>query len=501
MQLAFLALLFLTFVQNCAADRSAKLAKCLCFDRATNTGCTGVITDQCQDYVKSLVITLYPSIACAVIFLFLFPMFMLCRRCCNTCGGREPSDGICCPDKKSFTGYSSCERSTVKCLLLFFCVSVAVMSVVTFFRSSSVSDGVDDVTDVMMNMVHEVNNATDLALVEFDQLGDYISEADKQAIMDAAEVIRSASKDIENVKDDIDRYDRSKWYSRNNITIGFSVVAFLLFAVGGCMALCNVSMGVAQCAVTLFTSFGVTFCYVVAIYQVGSSFIDDVCDTYPDSTAQIFDRIESRLGCDPGDAGLNQIITQTRTAQATFSNDVCPEICSPQLFVCPNSCTPPQFDTMARILTESSPSNPGDSAFAPCDDPCTVQKCAEQCTAGSAPQVAASQVVQQLGQFLPVFETIEQVVFPVASCTFLTNFFTDMQEPFCNETGDPMYQLWQVTACIMFAILLGTFVLAIGSKRFSKAHSADRYEHLQAQKTLYGAPGRTYGTGPNVHQF
>lgn len=96
----FAALVFLILSEKVAAD---DFTSCFCYQTngrwcdGTAVGSSEFWRDSCKNWVTDALLWTIPAFL-ALLFFFFFPfIFCAARVCCNCCGGREPTDGCCCP--------------------------------------------------------------------------------------------------------------------------------------------------------------------------------------------------------------------------------------------------------------------------------------------------------------------------------------------------------------------------------------------------------------------
>eukprot|EP01064_Diplonema_japonicum_P006645 TRINITY_DN14491_c0_g1_i1.p1 TRINITY_DN14491_c0_g1~~TRINITY_DN14491_c0_g1_i1.p1 ORF type:complete len:505 (+),score=95.63 TRINITY_DN14491_c0_g1_i1:48-1562(+) len=483
-------------------SRDGDLEECVCFNKTSDSSCTGSISSQCEDYYKSVGWTLWPAAIGLLFFLIILPVIRCARRCCNCCGGKKPSEGCCCPSNEPHSGYSSCETCSLKLFIFAGTVLIAGLTIVILVRSRDLKDGVEDLGEDIDNFAKQIDTAADTIVIEYNALSPLdTSDAVRQEIQDAAWTAKNQTEDITDGVNDMYNYDHKKWYSRHYVTIGICCAMLFVFIISSIVALCNIKTCLPSIAMSMLSMAGLLFCIVVVVYQVSGVVMTDVCDNYNTTTGYLQDRIESKLGCNPGaTTGLVEMITNTEQTKTAFTNRVCDAACN-GLYNCPLSCSPKAFDTIELILDNSSPVDTADPAYATCGSTpaqCTVRMCATTCAAGSI-RTASQQIVGNITTYVPSFNNITTHVYPVANCSILTQFVDTIESPVCNTLKDGAVDSWALTMGILILAIALSFVLLLGQKRFGYKPPYAEVGHAQPTQphTYYPqAPGpiTNYGT-------
>ena len=483
-----------------ATSQARDLAECVCF--LNDTSCTGDSwKDQCDDYYKSIGYTIWIGIFGMLFFLIALPMILIIRRCCNGCGGHQPSKGLCYPKRNEyFEGYSTSHVLILKFLIFGILGASLAFGIPVITQSNKVSGSIDDVGGYLDQLIVEVDEAIDVVKTDFQAIPD----VDLSEIIAEIEKVESQMDDVRNGKKDMIKYDHNSAISRDNWTVGIMCGVCGCFLLAVLIAVCSITKFFPYLILSFLIIVGLGVAIVTTFYQITGLLTHDFCNDYDNVSGNLIRRAEHELGCNPNSTtGLADIIIKSNEGMQKFQTRICADV-MPQINAAftyqQTVCTPPDWRQFVPILNNSNTVNtaaPYDTCRLNPQDNCSIADCADRCQQGSPIQLQCAQLVNAA-----LFKNIEDEVYPVANCTVLRTFVGQMESPICDLKSSTS-SVWGLTAVLLACAAVGSIAVMLGIKRFAPLHSEYRdlsHEQQQPQE-VYPTPAppvASYGTAQPV---
>eukprot|EP01060_Flectonema_neradi_P038518 TRINITY_DN8106_c0_g1_i2.p1 TRINITY_DN8106_c0_g1~~TRINITY_DN8106_c0_g1_i2.p1 ORF type:complete len:503 (+),score=67.67 TRINITY_DN8106_c0_g1_i2:61-1569(+) len=465
------------------ADREKLLRDCMC------TNCADVDQSEgCRKYGEELGNELWPAV-----FLMLFMIglwFFACsRRCCNCCGGLRPVAGCCCGDKKgSFDGYTGCEKSVYRSLMLTVGVSAMVIGIPALTTNDLATEGIQGLGGELDLIYHDIVGAIDTVVAEAMPLPD-ISASTKAEIVTNADDAKKEMEIVQDIRLEVLKYDHEEGHSRRKITIGFfclvmgSFIFFLLIPILSC------GVSAATTCIFCLLLFVSLFMFIfVLLHHALAVFTTDFCGDYGFLAQRALEEIESSIGCGSGNGGISTILNDVEEAKQKYMTRVCTDIfapvCDPTLpvgFTCPpEPCLPgANIHSMELMLTNSASKTMG-RPFQNCPSGvCSISECAIYCENVGGLQDTCRWAHNNFTIYGGALSRVEEELYPIAACTPLRTFIENLHYPLCSQLEPALNDLFRISVSQFCLLVIATWLLLMGDKRIG---SHGKSTHVQSHQ-------------------
>ena len=331
-----------------AAVEASDFTDCLCWDvttdkwcgNAANTSDNEFYRDACSDWVTDSLAWTAPAAVLFVCFFF-FPLVFCVARCCfNCCGGRQPSDGLCCPDRyiavDPATGeqipqnepktYSNRAIFVTKALFwlcfgswIYFSVGVYHINDQVHTALLTTMDRTQHTIDALHSDVGDI--VSQLALVTLRGGADLVPSALFAPMTSAEHRLAELTYHTRLVVGNITKYenDAGKGFSRAQIAYGTPSYALVVLVVAVFFVLCNCSNVSVLVLAGLFSLVAALTVLVFMLHAVVAQAATALCDGYNDTVIPLLvDIATSKGGC-----GVDSVMKAFDAAGQVYVTHAC----------------------------------------------------------------------------------------------------------------------------------------------------------------------------------
>lgn len=499
-----------------AAQADANFRNCFCFQSdGTWCGANGnndFWRDSCRDWAEDALLWTIPAFLAWIGFLFFPFVFFAARMCCNCCGGRQPTDGCCCPSTPSVRVFEDGHEEPIPrrysnrsifCTKFFFasCFGLWVYySVGVYVLNHRVDNALNDVTNSISfesskisSMVIDAVNATQ-TLVNND--APFISSSLVFDLQAAQTKYLSVDNDIQNIVNHIQHAENDQSWGRYEDAFRIPSIALCILFPAFVMMLCNCRNAALTIGSGLMSLTAVLVVTAFITHELVAQASTALCNDYNDTLVpSVLNAAKWGHGC-----GQEGITSDLSTVSLGYFNDACKQgladLCADDAFQCPpnayqNLCvdagtigteTLDGWATLAQLLnstfTTSIVYNDIGCTGALGGDSCTISQCASYC---SEPDLRSNS--QLLVDFMDSYSDSMNVIlvdfYPAyVNCTALYEALmsTGIHGQLCNEFSTQFTNIsiqFLALSCLSIAAVI---LLILGAKRFMKMEKLDDQE-------------------------
>jgi hypothetical protein len=491
-----------------AAQANSDFRNCFCFESSGNwcgaNQNNDFWRDSCKNWATDALLWTIPAFLLWIGF-FLFPFFFFAARmCCNCCGGRQASEGVCCPSTPSVRVFEDGHEEPIPrrynnrsifCTKFFFCACFGLWiyySVGVFVLNHRVNDALNDVTG---NIATESSKISDLVFNALNATQNLVSN--NAPFLDAGLVsdLKLAQIKYQTVDDDIHNIVRRIQHVENDQQWGRNQDAYRIPAIGLCilvpaffLMLCNCRNAALTIGAGLMSFTGVLVVTAFIGHELLAQASTALCNDYNDTLVpSVMNAAKWGHGC--GGEGVTNDMNQ---ASLEYFTEVCKQglasLCSDAGFTCPPNayedlCANPTatgesgingWDTLAQLLNttfETSLTFSDVNCNSVYSNGCTMSQCASYCTSGSSIQTQSMQVTNFMNTYSEDMNQIVGAFYPAyVNCTALYEALmsTDIHGELCNDFSTKFTNIsiqFLALSCLNIAAVI---LLILGAKRFMK---------------------------------
>lgn len=502
-----LAVVTVAVLAHCAAASDSDFAKCFCFQEngnwcstTTPEGETDFMRDSCKNWLTTALLWTIPAF---VVFLgfAVFPFVFCCARvCCNCCGGREPSDGCCCPSQSSTRVHSdgsvevipkAYSNRSIFCTKFMYAACFALWvyySVGVFVINHRVNNAFMDVTGAIATQSSLLYDTVLQAQNVTQQLADSgATFMDAQGVAEqlqaSANKYHTVDSDIQKIINHLQDAETQQQYGRYADAFRIPAVPMIILFPVLLLMLCNVRGAVMTISAGLLA---VTALFVVAsfiVHELVAQGSTALCNNY--NSTLVPSLINAAIY--GGGCGLTTVSAELNLGAANFFQQACADGISDMCFNGgPFNCPPSAYESLC--LQSSSGMNA--EGWSPLmqllnatfeqsvtySDPecsssgCSIQQCAAMCSngdlKGAAMKVTSfmqsyySNTAELMTEFLPDYVNCSAIYTALISPSIQGELCGDFSTEFTNIA---IQFLALSVLCIPTTILL-----ILGAKRFTK---------------------------------
>lgn len=493
---------------------------CLCWNVTTDKWCGNAANstenhfyrDPCKSYARDSLLWTLPAMLLLLGFVGFPIVFCAARCCCNCCGGKHASDGICCPSQvfveDATTGERVLQPKTYSNRTIF-CTKGLFWLVFGFWIYFSV--GVYHINDqvhwALLTTIdrtqHEIDtlasdsNQTSVALAEVAARGG-ASLLPSTLLAQAASATSGTAELAYHTRlviGNITRAESDQGWGRNEFAYRTPSIALTLLVIAVFFLLCNCHNGGMSVLAGLFAWSAAFVVLVFIVHATLAQGATALCDNYNDTVIPLLlDIAESKGGC-----GVDSVVQAFDAAGQTYVSHACDN---------GSTTTPPDallFGGLQELCTGA-----GVGLFAGCP-PAVPALCATRfnwpglatavvtvhdaatataatgcagcnistCAAGGCTNPQALALAQQFATFATAFAEPMAYIFATrypdyVNCTGLAEaiaFRSPVQYALCDSFSTDFSNIAILFLELSLLALPAVLVLVLGAKRFRKMQS------------------------------
>lgn len=454
--------------------------------------------DSCRDWVTDALLWTIPAFVALIVF-FIYPMLLFCARmCCNCCGGRQPSDGCCCPGKPSVRVFADGTEEPISkkysnrsifCTKFLFAACFGLWiyySVGIYVLNHRVNNAFNDVTGAIdtqsMELTDAIANATSATSLLVENKATFL-DSNLLGVLENAQVqYQDVSDDIHRIIGHLQHVESDQQWGRYQDAFRIPSIALVILVPAFFMMLCScrgaaLTIGSGLMSLTAVLVVG-SFVAHELVAQASTALCNDYNDTMVPSVinAAIYGG-----GC--GQASVTAMVDGTASG---YFQQVCnaglSEICNNGGFYCPEGaytdlCVSASStgeanlmgwgylsDTLANTIAQSTTLNDEGCPS------CTIQQCANYCASASLKN-QCQDVVSFMGLYGASMSTLLVEFYPTyTNCTGLYDALISdsIQGSLCGEFSTQFTNISIQFLALSVLSIFATVGLLLGAKRFTK---------------------------------
>jgi hypothetical protein len=494
---------------------ASHFSDCLCWNITSDDWCGSSANqnffrrDPCHSWLVEAFAWTIPAMLLAVLFL-VFPFLLFAARCCcNCCGGREPTEGLCCPTKilvrDPITGEETLKLKTYSNRSIFFTKALfwlmfgfwIYFSVGVYHINDQVHWALHRVVDRTQkeidSLADNVNNTLQaLETVQRNGGGSALLEPSLIAQVTAAQSrLAQLEHDTSLIVSNISRVEDDQAWGRNQLayripSIPLSVLAVVLFFV-----FCNCHNGFLTFVAGIFSLLSVFVVLFFILHAVVAQGATELCDNYNDTVIPLLlDVATSKGGC-----GVDSVVASLDASGRMYVAHACGsggdasvfggmlDLCnaSKGLFVCPlgdaalaalcatNFNWPAAATAVTQVFALAA-----STGRAGCLD-CNISTCAYGGCTDPAAQAAAHRFQHFASSFGdPMAYVLGTAYADYVNCTGLADaieFRGPIQNALCESFSTDFSNVSILFLELSLLAVVAVVVLVLGAKRFRKMQS------------------------------
>jgi hypothetical protein len=539
-------LLALTFA---AAQADSNFRNCFCFE-SDGTWCGAdsgnhFWRDSCKDWTLNALYWTIPAFLFWIGFL-VFPFVLFAARmCCNCCGGRQPTEGCCCPSKPSVRVFDDGHEEPIPrrytnrsifCTKFFYCACFSLWiyySVGIFVINHRVNNALNDVTSGIASQSTSISTVIEGTVNATQQLvtngASFVGQNVVNDLQQAQSKYQSVDNDIQKILNNIRKVENQQQWGRYEDAFRFPAIALCILLPAFFMMLCNCHNAVLTIGAGLM-SFSAVFVVTLFIgHELVAQASTALCENYNDTLVpSVVNAAIWGKGC-----GEESITSDISGASLQYFTEACKQglagICGNGGFQCPegalqNICVDAGtigqsslygWQSLAQLLNETF-----ESSYLTTDvvcnsqvgnSMCTISQCATYCSNTELKDDSAL-LVGFMNSYSVAMNVIVSEFYPAyTNCTALSEALmsSEIHGQICNEFSTQFTNIsiqFLALSCLSIAAVI---LLLLGAKRFKKMEKVEEaggrgstfaYRVLlqsDQERAVMGSPLLSSGTNHN----
>lgn len=516
MKIVLLSLIF------ALAQANADFRNCFCFE-SDGRWCganqnNDFWRDSCASWVTDALLWTIPAFLMWIVFLF-FPVILFsARMCCNCCGGRQPTEGCCCPSQPSLRVFEdgrvepipkTYTNRSIFCTKFFFTVVFSMWvyySVGVYVVNHRVNNAFGDVTggisresEAISDSVFSAANATAILITNGATFADQNMYTELQ---NAQTQYQSVQNDINRIISHLQHVEYDQQWGRYQSSFRIPSIALCVLFPAFIMMLCNCRGAALTIGAGLISWSAVLVVTAFIGHELVAQASTTLCDEY--NTTMVPSLINAAQWS--GGCGRQSVETAVSNSAFEYFTQACKEgvamFCDPNVgtFTCPADAfvflcqdasligggSATGWETLVDLLNETFV-NSVTYNDTNCESGCTISMCASSCANGEM-QNQAQTLVSFMAAFAEPMTAILNEFYPgYVNCSALYDALQsdDIHGNLCGEFSTQFTNISIQFLALSVTSIAAVIVLVLAAKRFTKMAKVEEVDGQRGSTFAY----------------